>query len=156
MGSRRKGPDQRVRRLKAVRRKVEAENRAATGRRALRTEYARVQKLYTKNISECARKVLVGQWKEQLAQYSLLDQILFWEGVFGTDSRANDREVEPMGEVLWDLIAPVTLTELQATLRNTKKGAIGTNIMLADLKKLDPRAPQYVAVYRLSARWTSV
>ena len=52
-----------------------------------------------------------------------------------------DRQVEPKGEVLWDLIAPVTLTELQATLRNTKKGALGTdNVTLADLRKLDPRA----------------
>ena len=61
--------------------------------------------------------------------------------MFGKDSRVDDRQVEPTGEVLWDLIAPVTLTELQATLRNTKKGALGTdNITLADLRKLDPRA----------------
>ena len=53
----------------------------------------------------------------------------------------DDRQVEPTCEVLWDLIAPVTLTELQATLRNTKKGALGTdNITLVDLRKLDPGA----------------
>ena len=61
--------------------------------------------------------------------------------MFGKDSRVDDRKVEPTGEVLWNLIAPVTLTELQATPRNTKKGAVGTdNITLADLRKLDPHA----------------
>ena len=142
IGSRRKGPDRRVRRREAGRRKAEAENRAATGKRARRrTEYARVQKLYIKNRADCARKVLAGQWTEQPAQHSLSDQVLFWEGVFGKDSRVDDRQVEPSCDVLWDLIAPVSLTELQATLRNTKKGALGTdNISLADLRRLDPRA----------------
>ena len=122
IGSRRKGPDQRVRRREAGRRKAEAENRAAAGKRARRrTEYARVQKLYSKNRADCARKVLAGQWMEQPAQHSLSDQVLFWEGVFGKDSRVDDRQVEPSSDVLWDLIAPVSLTELQATLRNTKK-----------------------------------
>ena len=141
VGSRRKGPDRRGRRREAGRRKAEAETRAATGRRARRrTEYARVQKLYSKNRADCARKVLAGQWTEQPAQHSLSDQVLFWEGVFGKDSRADDRQVEPSCDVLWDLIAPVSLTELQATLRDTKKGALGSdNISLADLRKLDPR-----------------
>ena len=81
-----------MQRREAGRKKTAAENRAATGRRALRrTEYARVQKLYNKNRSDCARKVLAGQWKEQPAQHSLSDQVLFWEGVFGKDSRADDR-----------------------------------------------------------------
>ena len=37
MGSRRKGPDWRVRYREAGRKKAEAENRAATGRRALKS-----------------------------------------------------------------------------------------------------------------------
>ena len=38
-------------------------------------------------------------------------------GRFGSDSRANDREVEPNGEVLWDLIARFSLRVASDTLR---------------------------------------
>ena len=55
----RKGPGRKVRRREAGRTKAAVENRAATGRRALRrTECRRVQKLYGKNTADCAQKVL--------------------------------------------------------------------------------------------------
>lgn len=80
----RKGQDRRAQRWEAGWRKAAAENHAAIGRHALRrTEYTRVQKLYSKNRADCARKVLAGhQTALPLRSGTVLGRG-FWVGLQG-------------------------------------------------------------------------
>ena len=145
-GGRRKGPRRRARRREAVSRDSEAAGPAeAMGRRKrMRAQYARVQKAYHRNRTECARKVLSGEWEEGAAPtIPLGDQVRFWSEVFGAPSRDDERTTEPIGRVMWDLLTPIRLEEILATLRKSKDGAAGTDrISRDDMRKLDPRALQ--------------
>ncbi|RLJ22762.1 hypothetical protein DJ031_00280 [bacterium endosymbiont of Escarpia laminata] len=143
----RKGPRRRARRRQAALRKEttrkEVEPAAVMGRRRRRrTEYARIQKLYRTNRTECARKVLTGEWRTSVTPtIPLDDQVTFWKKVFGEKSLADDRIIEPQGKILWDLVRPVRLEEIYATLRKTKEGAAGLDrISREEVRKLDPRA----------------
>ena len=127
-GGRRKGPRRRARRREAVSRDSEATGPAeAMGRRKRRrAQYARVQKAYHRNRTECARKVLSGEWEEGATPtIPLEDQVRFWSEVFGAPSRDDERTTEPIGLVMWDLVTPIRLEEILATLRKSKDGAAG-------------------------------
>ena len=45
----------------------------------------------------------------------------FWSEVFGTPSRDDDRTTVPQGRVLWDLVTPIQLEEILATLQKSKE-----------------------------------
>ena len=63
--------------------------------------------------------------------------------MFGTPSRDDERTTVPQGRVLWDLVTPILLEEILATLQKSKDGAAGTDrISRDDLRKVDPRALQ--------------
>ena len=140
-----KGPRRRARRREAAGRKEAAGPAKAGGRRKRRrTEYARVQKLYRSNRSECSRKVLRGEWRRgERPSIPLEDQVVFWSRVFGEESVPDTRAVRPQGMVLWGLVEPITVDEIFATLRNTKYETVGLDkISRRDISKLNPRALQ--------------
>ena len=145
-GGSRKGPRRRARRREATVRDSDATAPAeAMGRRQRRrAQYARVQKAYHLSRTECARKVLSGEWEEGVAPtIPLDDHVSFWSEVFGTPSRDDDRTTMPQGRVLWDIVSPIRLEEILATLQKSKDGAAGTDrISREDLRKVDPRALQ--------------
>ena len=71
----------------------------------------------------------------------LEDQVRFWSEVFGTPSRDDERTTEPMGRVMWELVCPIRLEEILATLQKSKDGAAWIDrISRDDMRKLDPRA----------------
>ena len=75
----RKGPRRRVRRREAADRE-EATGPAApmSKKKRRRADYARVQKLYRANRSECSRKTLSGEWQNQAPpSIPLEDQVFF-------------------------------------------------------------------------------
>ena len=138
----RKGANRRSRRREAQREKA-AGPAAAGGRRARRrTQYARVQKLFRKNRSACAKQVLSGDWVHEVTpSIPLEDQVVFWSRVFGEMSQPDERDPIVQGPILWDLIRTIALPELFATLRKTKEGAVGPDkVLMRDLKNIDPRA----------------
>ena len=138
----RKGANRRSRRREARREKA-AGPAAAGGRRACRrTQYARVQKLFRKNRSACAKQVLSGDWVHEVTpSIPLEDQVVFWSRVFGEPSQPDERNPIAQGPILWDLIRMIALPELFATLHKTKEVAVGPDkVSMRDLKNIDPRA----------------
>ena len=138
----RKGTNRRSRRREARREKATGPA-AAGGRRARRrTQYARVQKLFRKNRSACAKQVLSGDWVHEVTpSIPLEDQVVFWSRIFGEMSQPDERDPIVQGPILSDLIRTIALPELFATLRKTKEGAMGPDkVSMRDLKNIDPRA----------------
>ena len=113
-----KGANRRSRRRKARREKA-AGPAAAVGRKARRkTQYARIQKLFRKNRSACAKQVLSGDCvHEETQSIPLEDQVIFWSRVFGELSQVDKRDPQIQGPILWDLILTIALPELFAALR---------------------------------------
>ena len=72
------------------------------------------------------------------------DQVSFWSEVFGTPSRDDERTTVPQGRVLFDLVTPIQLEEILATLQKSKDGAAGTDrISRDDFRKVDPRPAEF-------------
>ena len=118
----RKGPRRRARRREAAGRNEATRPAAPIGKKKRRrADYARVQKLYRANRSECSRKILSGDWENEATPgIPLEDQVIFWSRVFGQESVADERSVRHQGMVLWSLVRTIAADEIYAALRKTK------------------------------------
>ena len=90
---------------------------------------------------EYTRKVLSGEEEGVTPTIPLEDQVWFWSEVFGTPPHNDECTTEPQGHVMWDLVKPIRLEEILATLQKSKDGAAEIDrISRDDIRKLDPRA----------------
>ena len=64
----------------------------------------------------------------------LEDQVWFWSEVFGTPSHNDECTTEPQGRVMWDLVKPIRLEEILATLQKSKDGAAEIIIIIIIIK----------------------
>eukprot|EP00795_Rhopilema_esculentum_P011103 gene11103-19967_t len=91
-----------------------------------RYQYARIQGLYKRNRGRCADEVLSGKWTEVAGtSVQIKDMELVWRGIMETASVSDMRNLVSVGPILWQLLAPVTVHELEQTLRNSSKTAPG-------------------------------
>ena len=98
------------------------EARNAHARR--RAEYARIQSLYRRSRTACARTVLAGHWRGTPPVLPLAQQTAYWKPLFETLSTKESRE--PSGaRPMWDIIRPFSNEEVARTLRAMKDGAPG-------------------------------
>ncbi|CAB4020586.1 reverse transcriptase [Paramuricea clavata] len=105
------------------------------GRRAA---YKRTQDLFRKNKSRCAQDILSGSWERPRRGLPLEDQEPYWREIFEQESVQDLRTPEPFGPALWDMIDPISLAELEATMKAMKPGAPGPDRMvLSQLKHLN-------------------
>ena len=98
------------------------EARNAHARR--RAEYARIQSLYRKSRTACARTVLAGHWRGRPPVLPLAQQTAYWKPLFETLSTKESRE--PSGaRPMWYIIRPFSNEEVARSLRAMKDGAPG-------------------------------
>ena len=91
-----------------------------------RYQYARIQGLYKWNGGRCADEVLSGKWTEVAGTIvQMKDMVPVWRGIMETPSVSDMRTPVSVGPILWQLLAPVTVHELEQTLRNSSKTAPG-------------------------------
>ena len=91
-----------------------------------RYQYARIQALYKRNRGRCADEVLSGKWTEVAGtSVQMKDMEPVWRGIMETPSVSDMRTPVSVGPILWQLLAPVTVNELEQTLRNSSKTAPG-------------------------------
>ena len=107
-------------------------------RRAL---YARVQQLYRKNRVRCADSVLAGTWDAEDHCLPLETQEPFWRNLFETASLPDQRLPEPVREVQWDLLKPITEAEVTSCLSSMDaKTSPGLDMYtLSKIKQLPPQ-----------------
>ena len=70
--------------------------------------YGIVQKLYRKNRSECAKRVLSGDWAKEPKDTPLAEQDSFWRPLFEGESKPDSREPTPVCRTLHEMVRPVT------------------------------------------------
>ena len=58
--------------------------------------------------------------------------------MFETESVVDERDPDPIGPVLWNIVEPITLDELQLTIKAMKAGAPGPDGMVLPLMELIP------------------
>ena len=91
-----------------------------------RYQYARIQGLYKWNRGHCADEVLSGKWTEVAGTIAQMkDMVPVWRGIMETPSVSDMHTPVSVGPLLWQLLAPVTVHELEQTLRNSSKTAPG-------------------------------
>ena len=98
------------------------EARNARARR--RAEYSRIQSLYRKSRTACARTVLAGHWRGTPPVLPLAQQTAYWKPLFETPSTKESR-VPSGARPLWDIIRPFSNEEVVRSLRAMKDGAPG-------------------------------
>ena len=78
-----------------------------------------------------------GSWDKQASKLSLEELEPFWREIFESESVVDNRDVDPIGPVMWDMIKPVTLDEVTLTINAMKNGSPGPDgMVLSQLKKL--------------------
>ena len=108
-----------------------------SARNERKAAYKKVQQLFKRKRARCAREVLDGSWEKPIPRLSLEELEPFWRGVFETESVVDERDPDPIGPVLWNIVEPITLDELQLTIKAMKAGAPGPDgMVLSQLKKL--------------------
>lgn len=84
--------------------------------RQRKADYSRVQTLFRRNKSRCAREVLAGTWSFARALAGLPELEHFWRGIFEKESKPDIRKPDPVGPILWEIVAPVLMPELEQTI----------------------------------------
>ena len=84
-----------------------------------RRMYGVLQRLYRKNRSRCAKKVLSGDWAKEESTTSLEEQESFWKPLFEGSSKPDDRSPDPVCEPLFEVSLPVDTEEYGRVLRST-------------------------------------
>ena len=98
------------------------EARNARARR--RAEYARIQSLYRKSRTACAKAILAGHWRGTPPVLPLARQTAYWKPLFEHMSTKESRE--PSGaRPMWDIVHPFSNEEVASSLRAMKDGAPG-------------------------------
>ena len=99
--------------------------------------YQRVQNLFRKNKTRCAKEVLQGTWNCKGDRCTLPELEAYWRKIFEQESVPDERTPDLIGPVRWELIRPVSKTELEATIMNMRPGAPGPDgMVLHRLKQL--------------------
>ena len=88
-----------------------------------RTSYARTQRSFKLSRRRCAHNVLSGTWEEQPFPVPMATQEPYWRGVFQHASEHDNREPPPKGPVEWDLVNPITITEVTTAIKGMSDGA---------------------------------
>ena len=60
--------------------------------------------------------MLDGDWEKEASKLSLEELEAFWRELFEQESVVDDRGVDPIGPVRWDIINPVTAEEITVTI----------------------------------------
>ena len=110
-----------------------------TGNMKRRADFSRVQNLFRRNKSRCSQDVLNGCWSVARAQPTLADQERFWRGIFGQKSKSDVRKPEPVVPILWEIVHPIIMPELEQVIAQMKVGAPGPDGMVLGKFKLLPR-----------------
>eukprot|EP00795_Rhopilema_esculentum_P011135 gene11135-20020_t len=91
-----------------------------------RYQYACIEGQYKQNRGHCAGEVLSGKWTEVAGtSVQMKDMEPVWRGIMETPSVSDMRTPVSVRPILWQLLAPVTVHELEQTLRNSSKTAPG-------------------------------
>ena len=77
--------------------------------------YQRVQNLFKKNKSHCAKEVLQGTWNAKSDSCTLLELETFCRTIFEQESVPDEHIPDLIGPVRWELIQPVCKPKLEAT-----------------------------------------
>ena len=102
-----------------------------------RTSYARTQRSFKLSRRRCAHNVLSSTWEEQPSPVPMATQEPYWRGVFQHASEHDNRKPPPKGPVEWDLVNPITITEVTTAIKGMSDGAPGPDRRsLSDLKRL--------------------
>ena len=107
--------------------------------RRKRATYQRVQKLFCRNRSRCARDMLNGCWEQCQCLCPLLEMENYWRDVFEKVSLQDHRNPDPVGPIQWDIIKPIKFPELVETIKSMKAGASGPDRMDARCLKSLPK-----------------
>lgn len=120
-----------------------------------RQEYALTQKLWQKNKSECARKVLAGEWKaqQQGVQNPFSDQQLLdaWRPIIGSPGIKDDRKVFIKQKRMNNVYVPISFSEVQAAIKKMGKTSPGPDgITAKDTKEHQLLLPLLYNLWLLS------
>ena len=107
-----------------VRRRPE-QQAPVTSRAKRRAAYSRVQALYKKSRTSCARTILAGKWREVAPSVELREQVAYWKTLFEHESQEDSREPPAEGAPEWEIVNPVTKDEVARHMRGLKDGAAG-------------------------------
>ena len=88
----------------------------ANKRQRRRALFARVQQLYKKNRVRCADSILAGTWDADDHCLPLETQEPFWRELLETVSLPDPRLPEPVREVQWALLSPISASEVSSCL----------------------------------------
>ena len=96
-------------------------------RRRTHAQYSALQHVYGHKPSACAHKVLDGTWEntEHSTAPSLEHFWKTWQPIFETPSIKDNRRPTCVGQVKWEIVAPVTPTEVQEVLSEGVSSAPG-------------------------------
>ena len=87
--------------------------------------YGIVQKLYRKNRSECAKRVLNGDWAKEQKETTLEEQDSFWRPLFEGESKPDEREPVQVSRTLNAMSRPVSEREYSEVFASTKNSSPG-------------------------------
>ena len=120
-------------------------------RKLRRKRYFELQRAWSKNPAQTAKKVLDGTWGSEQAPIPMETMQAFWKPIFEAPSKPDNRTVEPIRSAREDCMVPVSLAEVESALKGSKTDAAagpdGRN--LADLKK----APAKQLLARMFNLW---
>lgn len=107
-------------------------------RRKRRTQYAEVQRLYSKNRSKCAGNVLSGDWEKVPNRVSIEAHEKFWGPLMEEPSEPDSRCPNPLVDPLVVLLEPLSKVELDNALKSMADGAPGPDgIERAELRRMN-------------------
>lgn len=90
-----------------------------------RATYAKVQSEYGLNRQRCAKTVLSGDWEKEPPVVPIREQEAFWRPLMETPSKSDNRTPATKFPVSESVARPVTVSEVESTLKGLKDGAPG-------------------------------
>ena len=83
--------------------------------------YSRLQRMYKRNRAAAADTVLDGSWEKDGSSVPLDVQDRYWRNLLETPSRPDSRNPEPIREVQWELLSPISQSEVKCALKLMKR-----------------------------------
>ena len=104
---------------------------------APRLAYKTLQALFDANRSNAVQLVLSGDWSRLENPRVPLGMEVFWRQLFETSSIPDRHEAVPIRDTKWNLVKPITVSEIDAMLKGMSNGAAGQDrITLRQLKAI--------------------
>ncbi len=92
-----------------------------------RARYATIQRLYKLRRKDAAQTILEGRWKEAYKDKRRVDGLEeYWTDVYAGTGHSEEKALTTeKGEQRWEILSPITATEIEDALKGMRNSAVG-------------------------------